>query len=243
MSILQRLLQARAAEGHPKGLTVAFLGDSVTQGCFEVYKNEVGKILPVYEPLNGYPHLLHARLAEKHASFPFHIINAGISGDRAPAGAKRLARDVLPHSPDLTVVCYGLNDCAEDTESIGRYITALREILCRVRESGSEVVFMTPNMMNTSLSDELTDPDIRGVAERKLALQCSGTFTQHMDAARTLCRELGVPVCDCYAKWEQLAADGEDVTALLCNRINHPTRDMHHLFADALMELLESEAF
>ena len=240
MSILQQLLQLEAAHTHRKGLTVAFLGDSVTQGCFEVYKNKEDRIVPVFEPLSGYPYLLHKKLATAYPSVPFHIVNAGISGDCAPNGCKRLARDVLSHTPDLTVVCYGLNDCADGESSVEKYAAALREILCRLQESGGAVIFMTPNMMNDSISAEVSDPDIRAVAERKCELQTSGHFTRHIDAARALCRELNVPVCDCYAKWQALADAGEDVTDLLCNRINHPTREMHALFADELLALLQA---
>lgn len=240
MSILQRLLQLEADHAHPKGLTVAFLGDSVTQGCFEVYKNEEGRIVPVFDPLSAYPHLLHQKLATAYPSVPFHIVNVGISGDRAPNGCKRLERDVLSHRPDLTVVCYGLNDCGDGKDSVDKYATALREILCRLQESGSAVVLMTPNMMNTRVDGGITDPDIRAVAERKCVLQTEGYFTRHIEAARALCSEIGVPVCDCYALWQQLALEGKDVTALLCNAINHPTREMHALFADELLALLQA---
>ena len=46
----------------------------------------------------------------------------------------------------------------------------------------------------------------------------------------------GIPVCDCYAEWKRMAAEGQDTTAMLCNHINHPTREMHKLFADMLFE-------
>ena len=238
MSILQQLLQLEAAHTHRKGLTVAFLGDSVTQGCFEVYKNKEDRIVPVFEPLSGYPYLLHKKLAAAYPSVPFHIVNAGISGDCAPNGCKRLAHDILSHTPDLTVVCYGLNDCADGESSVEKYAAALREILCRLQESGGAVIFMTPNMMNTRVDTTIADPDILAVAKRKCALQTEGHFTRHMDAARTLCGEMGIPVCDCYALWQQMEREGKDVTALLCNAINHPSREMHALFADALFELL-----
>ncbi|MBQ8525468.1 MAG: hypothetical protein IJ460_01945 [Clostridia bacterium] len=44
-------------------------------------------------------------------------------------------------------------------------------------------------------------------------------------------------MCDCYAKWKKLS-ETEDTTMLLVNRINHPTREMHELFAQSLFELL-----
>ena len=97
MSILQRLLQKHTE----KKLTLAFLGDSVTQGCFELYKNEKGKICTVTKPDHAFSQLLLARLRALYPAVPFRVVNAGISGDRAPNGAKRLARDVLSHRPDL----------------------------------------------------------------------------------------------------------------------------------------------
>ena len=56
-----------------------------------------------------------------------------------------------------------------------------------------------------------------------------------------VCREKNVPVCDCYALWKRLAACGVDTTALLCNRINHPDREMHKMFAYELVKTVFSE--
>lgn len=42
-----------------------------------------------------------------------NIINAGASGNSARDGPERLERDVLSFNPDLTVVCFGLNDCSD----------------------------------------------------------------------------------------------------------------------------------
>ena len=55
-----------------------------------------------------------------------------------------------------------------------------------------------------------------------------------------LARELGVTVCDCYAEWKRLSKT-QDTTKLLCNRINHPAREMHRLFADMLFDLIMGE--
>ena len=53
--------------------------------------------------------------------------------------------------------------------------------------------------------------------------------------------ELGVAVADAYAKWKALEAEGMDVTENLANYINHPSRELHQLFADALFETLQGE--
>ena len=59
-----------------------------------------------------------------------------------------------------------------------------------------------------------------------------------MEAARCVCRECGVVLCDCYKKWKLLEQSGVDTTALLSNHINHPTREMSWLFAVSLFETI-----
>ena len=59
-----------------------------------------------------------------------------------------------------------------------------------------------------------------------------------MDEARALCAREKVPVCDCYADWKRLEALGADIPCLLSNHINHPTREMHALFAARLFEAI-----
>jgi len=68
--------------------------------------------------------------------------------------------------------------------------------------------------------------------------QTSGMMDRYMDAARAVCRDMGVPVCDCYARWKAMHAAGADVMALLSNDINHPTRALHGMFAAALMDVM-----
>ena len=55
MKFLEKL-SAKAADKTGKApVTIAFLGDSVTQGCFEVYETGNGGLDTVYEPESGYP--------------------------------------------------------------------------------------------------------------------------------------------------------------------------------------------
>ena len=131
-----------------------------------------------------------------------------------------------------------LNDCSDAADSVDTYVGALRGIFTQLREAGSEVAFMTPNTMNFYVDRELDDPDIITVAERKMALQVGGIFDRHIEAARALCGEMGVALCDCYAIWQSMKESGVDVTALLSNRINHPTRELHGLFAAELLRLM-----
>lgn len=219
--------------------TIAFLGDSVTQGCFELYVSENGKLETVFEQDSAY----HADLAKLlHMLWPrcpVNIINAGISGDSAPGGLKRLERDVLSHSPDLTIVSFGLNDsCRGISGAMDMYCDALREIFKRLKESGSEVIYMTQNMMNTFIHRDIKDDQSRAVAETTMKKENDGTLARYYEAGKTVAAECGVKVCDVYARWKLLQANGVNTTNLLANAINHPKRPMHWLFALSLLETI-----
>ncbi|MBQ6708207.1 MAG: hypothetical protein IJM97_04570, partial [Clostridia bacterium] len=45
---------------------------------------------------------------------------------------------------------------------------------------------------------------------------------------------------DCYGEWKKLS-ETQDITYLLANRINHPTKEMHELFAQKLFETIFDE--
>jgi hypothetical protein len=98
------------------------------------------------------------------------------------------------------------------------------------------VIFLTPNMMATRVSPQLLTPLFRNVADLVAKRQEAGILDRYMEAAKALCREKNIPVCDCYEKWKLLRANGVDTTELLSNKQNHPTRDMHWLFAWMLVQ-------
>ena len=236
MKIIETLKIA-AADRSNEGVTIAFLGDSVTQGCFEIYR-KFDSIETVFEQHHAYSKFVGDILRMLYPNVPINILNAGKSGDRAPSGLQRLEKDVLRHEPDLVVVCYGLNDCRRQENSVEEYTSALAKIFAAVQESGSELIFMTPNMMNTALSPHVTDPLCVQIANDTAGKQNDGLFDAHMDAARCLCREMGVTVCDCYSIWKKLYTAGVDTTELLSNKINHPTREMNRLFAYELVKTM-----
>ena len=239
MKIVQKMAAKLQNNLACEGVTIAFLGDSVTQGCFDIYQQLGGGIETYYEQKHTYERGVWEILSMLYPSCPINVINAGISGDSAPGGLARVERDVLRHQPDLCVVCYGLNDaCATDDGSIARYTGALRGIFNAIQAAGIELIFMTPNMMNTHVSPHLTNPAFVTIAEATAKRQTSGGFDQHIEAARALCRELSVPVCDCYAIWKTLHASGVNTTELLANKINHPTPAMNRMFAYELVKTM-----
>lgn len=241
MKIIEKMAKKTADHMNNEGVTVAFLGDSVTQGCFEIFKKEDGGIETVFDQRFSYERSLADMLGLLFPMCPVNIVNAGISGDNSGRGAQRVERDVLRHAPDLTVVCYGLNDCSRKDGSVEKYTDNLRRIFEKVIKSGSELIFMTPNMMNTKVSPHLTDPDFVKLAEGTALKQNEGFFDAHIDGARALCAKMGVPVCDCYAIWKRLSQSGVDTTELLSNKINHPTREMNRVFAYELVRTMLNE--
>ena len=221
-------------------VTIAFLGDSITQGCFEIYKGDNGFIQSTYDFDEVYHSRLRKLFSTIYPAVQTNLLNAGISGDTASGGLRRLERDVIRFSPQLVVACFGLNDVINGTKGIDEYGRALKEIFKKVKVSGSECIFMTPNMMNTYV-DKRISVCFQGIAEEMSELQNSGIMDVYMECAKKICRNENIPVCDCYYKWKRLAELGVDTTALLSNYINHPTRDMHSLFASTLFDTIICE--
>lgn len=240
MRFLEKLAKKNGDMYGEPPVTVAFLGDSVTNGCFELYLTSENSFDTVFERHNSYAARLVRMLNYLYPRAQINLINAGISGDNAQNGAKRLERDVLPFRPDLTIVCFGLNDCMAGAEEEKRaaYCSALRTIFIRLQESGSEVIFMTPNRMCDYVAADIrSEPERQGAAVTAAAV-AEGRQEQYVAAAKAVAEECGVKVCDCFARWQKLHAAGVDTTALLCNRINHPAREMHDLFAVSLLETI-----
>ena len=164
---------------------------------------------------------------------PVNVINAGIGGTTASASVKRIDKQVLAHNPDLVIVCFGLNDVGGELEV---YISALREIFEKCTKSGADVIFMTPNMLNTYVADDAPE-EYRDYAALTAQWQNNGKMDLFMSSALELAEKMEVTVCDCYSQWKEISKT-QDTTQLLINRINHPTPQMHELFADSLFKVI-----
>ena len=208
-------------------ITIVAFGDSITHGGFNDGEMDYDLV---------YWNRLRMKINENYKFIPVNVINAGIGGLTAHQSVARIDRQVLAHNPDLVIVCFGLNDVNVD-KSI--YLGALSTIFERCKASGAEVIFMSPNMLNTYVSEE-TSPMHLSYAARMCKIQTSGRMDEYMADACALARECGVAVCDCYSKWKELSKT-QDTTLLLANRINHPTREMHKLFSDSLYEVIFAE--
>lgn len=205
-------------------ITIVAFGDSVTHGSL-IYDRKS------YETV--YWNVLRKMILRVRNYVPVNVIDAGIGGTAASNSLDRLDAHVLVHKPDLVIICFGLNDI---NGTLDEYLSALKIMFEKCKESGTDVIFMTPNMLNTYV-DEETPKYLLDYAERMMECQNSGKMDLYMKSAMELAEKEGVTVCDCYSKWKELAKT-RDTTKLLINRINHPIPEMHELFAQSLFEII-----
>ena len=235
MRILEKIAARNAETPDRAAALIACLGDSVTHGCFEVFKNRFGKVDTVYRPEDGYPARLRRRLNLLYPASAVNVLNAGVSGDSAAGGLRRLERDVLSHLPDLVTVNFGLNDAMGGRNALSNYRSNMRALFSRILDSGAECMLVTPNRMCSYVSHALSDPDLRAIAAAAAEIQTGGTLDAFVEAAREEARRLNVPIADAYRVWNRLERSGADTTALLANAINHPIPEMHELFAEKIV--------
>ncbi len=208
-------------------INIVAFGDSVTHGAFGAGEID-------YEAV--YWNQLRRKINELRDYIPVNVINAGIGGIDARGSVKRIESQVLKHQPDLIIVCFGLNDVNGSLEA---YLDSLKTIFEKC-SAVTEVVFMTPNMLNTRVIEEEVEEKYRAYAAKTAEMQTNGRMDLYMESAVALAESMGVKVCNCYARWKEMSKT-QDITLLLDNRINHPTREMHQLFADMLFETVFSQ--
>lgn len=235
MKIIEKLANKQKDMYGNSAITIAFLGDSVTQGCFECYTNLDGGIETYFNTEKAYQTKVVKIINMLYPNVAINIINAGISGGNAENGAARLERDVLKYSPDLCVVCFGLNDCNGDIEI---YKKSMNDIFDRLLKNGTEVIFLTPNMMCDEVSCHILDNSLMEIAKGISEKQNEGILDKFLCVASEIARDKNIPVCDCYKKWKILKDGGVRITDLLSNYINHPIPDMHYVFAYSLIETM-----
>ncbi len=212
-------------------VVVCCLGDSVTRGWGH------GSIL--YR--EAYPTRLIAALHDRYPGCAFQGINAGVGGDTITRALDRLERDVTRYEPDLTIVCFGLNDAMGGPGQLPQFTASLRTASERIGATGSAIILLTPNMMATYRSELIAAAFTTSVEDFIMA-QNAGVLDAYVAAMRQVALEQDIPLADAYAIWQAMAAEGVDTTALLANGINHPFGHAHRFFVDALLDTLERSA-
>lgn len=209
-------------------ITIVAFGDSVTHGA--VAADEIN-----YETV--YWNRLKKKISSVRSYMPVNVINAGIGSITAKGSLERMDTQVLAHNPDLIIVCFGLNDV---NGTLDDYLDSLKIIFKKGLSSGADVIFMTPNMLNTYVAEDTAEVYLEYAAVTA-EMQNSGKMDLYIESAVRLAQDMNVTVCDCYSKWKKLS-ETEDTTKLLANQINHPTKEMHELFAQSLFDTIFSDS-
>lgn len=118
-----------------QGQTLVCLGDSITQNAA------------------GYCAALAALIGAAYPERNVRVLNAGISGNKAPDMRARLESDVLAHDPDWVTVNVGINDVWHGLQDESRgtpldvYRRDVEEIVTRLTAAGARVVLLPPTVI------------------------------------------------------------------------------------------------
>ena len=221
----------------PKNPLIVALGDSVTAGHFEA----VGDLATIFRELEEgkrserdpieitdarecYLERFRMKLIDRFEQTSVSTINSGIAGDTIIGMQRRLYRDVIRYQPDLIILNASLN-WGTDCGTIEDYARVYRQVVMAMkRETYADIVLLTPNM------------DIPGAFSNHEV-----PLIQRVNAVREIAAREGVSLVDVYSLWEDYAAAGYPMDALLANGVNHPSTVGHEVYAMALMQLIEGQ--
>lgn len=239
MKIIDLLKEKQRSNRDAKPITIVFIGDSITQGCFECYLTSPDSLENVFDYKSAYSTRVKEILNMLYPSVQINIINSGIAGDSAEGGWNRFERDVLAYNPDLVVISFGLNDAAcGGVEGKTVYTKALANMFASLKGRDIDTLFLTENVMNTHVSPHLHDKMFIDLAERFALIQNNGLVKEYFEAAKLVCADYGVKVCDFYSVWEKAENIGINTTELLANKLNHPVRELHYYIATKIVEAI-----
>jgi acyl-CoA thioesterase I len=188
------------------------LGDSVTAGWLEH---------GVLDSDAAYPSLFRRRLAALYPHAMISVINSGLGGDNTEGVLARLERDCLSYRPHFVTVCLGLNDARSGKDGVESFTANLTRLVERLQTEGDcDVLLITPNTRGDALQDD-------------------GTVTDYVRAIRAVARNRNVGLADVHAIYQGAIRMGAAPADLLSNRVSHPTREGHQIFANALIAFFQ----
>jgi acyl-CoA thioesterase-1 len=135
--------------------TIVAFGDSIVEG---------------YRQPEGWPEILGRKLGSRYGDV--RVLNAGISGNTAGDGNRRIRKDVLDHDPDLVLIAFGLNDMKNGV-SVSQFREELSSLVSGVSAVGAQPVLLTTTRLQrgagmlSRLNPEPFNDAIRAVAEER----------------------------------------------------------------------------
>jgi lysophospholipase L1-like esterase len=124
------------------GVSIVFLGDSITHQCL-------------------YTQYVEDYLYTRFPNMRFKLHNAGVGGARAWDALARFDEDVAAYQPDYVTVLLGMNDGSYrpyDEATFQTYRGDMTALIDRIEEIGAKPILMTPTMFD-SRAARLRDPN------------------------------------------------------------------------------------
>ena len=178
-------------------MKIAFFGDSVTEGCFEIIRIN-GQLEVIRDYPNCFRTLVENKLRQFYPNKEFEFFNFGFSG-RDTSGAVEVVPEIISKNVDLVIMCFGLNDFAN--QNVELFKSNLSSIYERFIARNIKVVFMTHNMVNKYVNNE--EPiELKEFASTCASLQNNGGVDLFVEAEKEIAAKYNVPVIDVYAKWK-----------------------------------------
>jgi lysophospholipase L1-like esterase len=171
---------------------------------------------PNITTMNSYPMLVLKQVTAKFPTVPVNTIRTAIGGENSEQGARRFAKTVLNHKPDVLFIDYALND-----RSIGieRARKAWESMLRKALKNNIKVVLLTPT------------PDLREDIKND-----SSPLEAHRQMIIALGAKFNIPVIDSYGIFKKMALEGIDIKPYMAQN-NHPNDKGHQLVADEICKL------
>lgn len=180
-----------------RAVFLVFHGHSVPSGYFNT---------PNVRTLDSYPQQV---LRAVKGQYPYAVMNSlttAIGGENSVQGAKRFAREVLVHRPDVLFIDYALNDRGVGLEVARKAWTQMIKLALK---RSIKVVLCTPS---PDLSVDILDS--------------TTTLAQHAAQIRELAAEFSVGLADSYAAFEALKKEGANLKDYM-SQSNHPNESGH----------------
>ena len=174
------------------GDRVVFLGDSITA-------------------LGDYTRLVvsYVTLREPGASITF-LRNAGVPGDTAPGGVKRLANDVLSQHPTIVSICFGMNDgrVAPFTPPMcDTFMAGMSNLVATLSAAKIRVVLLTPGCVDPETAGRWFkapgEPD-----------QCNAMLGRLAEGVKVLAARENLPVADIHSTMLAAQTKGKAASSL-----------------------------
>ncbi|MBP1995150.1 SGNH/GDSL hydrolase family protein [Paenibacillus eucommiae] len=191
-------------------LTVC-IGDSITEQNYHLH----GRL--------NYVGQLTERLMEVYYR-KSRVINAGTSSDTTWGVLERLERDALRFQPDLVIVMLGINDSMQGEERIPEFKSNLESIIRNIKESGSDVLLLTQNMLDFNINEA--------------AVVMRASYPVYIHALREVAAAEEAPLCDIYQKWGEYVGGNSNMHLMLMNDSIHPNERGHALMVQAVYDYL-----